>query len=221
MLRYITFFLFIALTANSLSQVIEKDTMTIEIIKKVTKSPWGMKFELGALYHHMPTQKYLKDQIAYSGGITCFYNHIFIRCDVFSIDFKPKYPIVFSDYLFNTDAEFTSINLNTELGYNIDYSDKWGTDLRFGVNFTDFSLVNSDDLGGSYTSEMIAGAIIGLTLERYIKLKDLKFLMINLNFDYYSTNYNSISRDLIRSSLNCSLTVAYKFWYSKTIKTTN
>ncbi len=68
---------------------------------------------------------------------------------------------------------------------------------------------------------MIAGAIIGLTLEKYIKLKDLKFLVINLNFDYYSTNYNSISRDLKRSSLNCSLTVAYKFWYSKDIKTTN
>lgn len=194
--------------------------MTIEITRKVTKSPWGMKFELGALYHHMPAQKHIKNQVAFIGGITCLYNHIFVRCEVFSIDFKPKYPIFFSDYVFNVDDEFTSINFNTELGYSINFSNKWGSNLRFGVNCTDFSLVNSEDLGTTYTSEMIAGAIIGLTLERYIKLKDLKFLIINLNLDYYSTNYNSVSRDLKRSSFNCSLTVAYKFWYRKTIMNT-
>jgi len=215
------FLLLIALTSNALSQVVRRDTINIEIKKKVTKSPWALKFGLGGLYHQMPNQTVIKDQMAYKGCIALFYNHVFLKSEIFSIDFKPQKLIFFDDYLFDENCQFTSINLNTELGYSLDFNYKWGADFKLGANITDFDLVSSDDFRGSYTSDMIAGAVLGLTLNRHIKLRELKYLVIGLNIDYYTTNYRSVSRDLKRSSLNYSFDITYKFWYSKRIKETD
>jgi hypothetical protein len=221
MRKILPFILFITLTSNVLSQVVGRDTINIEIKKKVTKSPWALKFGIGGVYHQMPHQTVIKDQMAYMGCIALFYNHMFLKSEIFSMDFKPQRLIFFDDYLFDENCLFTSINLNTELGYSLDFNTKWGTDIKFGANITDFDLVSSDYFRGSYTSDMITGAILGMTLNRYIKLRELRYLVIGLSIDYYTTNYRSVSRDLKRSSLNYSLDITYKFWYSKRIKETN
>jgi hypothetical protein len=212
---------FLSIVSISFSQMIDNDTLTIKIIKKITKSPWGMKFGIGGLYHQMPNQNYINNKLAFAGSISLFYNHIFIRGEVFSIDFSPNDYIYFGKYLFSTKAEFTSINLNTELGYCINFNKKWSSDFRIGMNFTDFNLVNSEELGVSYTSETIAGVLFGITLERYFKLNVFRYLVLGLNIDYYSTNYGSISPDLNRGSINYSLTAAYKFWYQRSLDALN
>jgi hypothetical protein len=68
---------------------------------------------------------------------------------------------------------------------------------------------------GSYSSDHVTGVILGITMDRYIKFNGLKYLVLGLNIDYYSTNYNSLSPDLNKSALNFSLTAAYKFWFNK------
>ena len=176
------------------------------------KSSWGMKFEIEGLFHQMTNQDIVNSKFVLAGSISLFYKQLFIRTEVYTIEFSPKNSMVIGDYIFFDNAEFISININPEIGYCFNINDNWSSDVRLGVNITNFDLSNSEDLG-SFSSDFVTGVIFGGTLDRYIKLKGFKYLVLGLNLDYYSTNYGKISPDLNKSALNFSITAAYKFWF--------
>ncbi len=195
------------LISKSFSQIIEDDILN-------SKSKWGMKLEVGGLLHHMPNQTQVDAKLSLAGSFSIFYNNLFLRNEIYTIEFSPKNMIVFGKYIFFDDTEFISINLNPEIGYCFNISNKWSSDIRLGLNITNFDLKYTEELG-SYSSDFVTGVVLGLTMDRYIKFNGLKYLVLGLNIDYYSTNYNSISPDLDRSAINFSLTAAYKFRFNK------
>jgi len=211
MKHIICILVFLLLITNSFSQIIEKDTLNNKL---VNKSNWGLKFEVGGLLHQMPNQNQVDSKLTLAGSISIFYKHLFLRSEIYTIEFSPKNNMVFGKYIFFDNAEFISININPEIGYCFNINDKWSSDIRLGVNITNFDLKYTEELG-SYSSDYVTGVILGVTLDRYIKFNGLKYLVLGLNIDYYSTNYNSISPDLNKSALNFSLTAAYKFWFNK------
>jgi hypothetical protein len=201
--------MFFSLISNSFSQTIEDDTLNNA---GAIRSSWGMKFEVGGLFHQMPNQDIVDNKFVLAGSISLFYKQLFIRTELYTFEFSPKNSMVIGDYIFFNNAEFISININPEIGYSFNINNNWSSDIRLGVNITNFDLSNSEDLG-SFSSDFFTGVILGGTLDRYIKFQGFKYLVIGLNIDYYSTNYGTISPDLNKSSWNFSITAAYKFWF--------
>jgi hypothetical protein len=95
-----------------------------------------MKFEVGGLIHKMTNQNQVDAKLALAGSITVFYKHFFLRNEVYTIEFAPKNSIIIGKYIFFDDAEFISMNINPEIGYCFNISDKWSSDIRLGVNIT-------------------------------------------------------------------------------------
>ena len=198
-----------SILSNSFSQTIENDKLNNA---GAIKSSWGMKLEIGGLYHLMPNQDIVNSKFVLAGSISLFYKQLFIRAEVYTFEFSPENQMVIGDYIFFDNAEFISININPEIGYCFNINNNWSSDIRLGLNITNFDLSNSEDLG-SFSSDYVTGIIFGGTLDRYFKFQGFKYLVIGLNIDYYSTNYGTLSHDLNNSSLNFSITAAFKFWF--------
>lgn len=213
-MRHIVFILlFSAFITSSYTQSINNDTLTC---KSTVKSPWGMKFEVGGLFHVMPQQNIVNNKFVLVGSFSVFYKKLFFRNEVYTFTFSSNDFMEIDGYVFSTEAEFISINLNSEIGYSFYLGNNWSSDIRLGANFTNFDLSNSEELG-SFSSDFVTGAIFGITLNRYFEFHRFKYLILGINIDYYSTNYSAISPDLNKSSLNFSLTAAYKLWFHKSM----
>jgi len=203
------------LITNSFSQKTNCDKLINNGI--FIKSQWGIKFEIEGLLHQKLNQDFVKNKLVTAGGFSVFYKKFFLNNEVYTVEFSPIKEMHFDNKIFDNTAEFISINFNTVIGYSYNYNNNWGSDFRIGVNLTDIDLKNSEEINEVYMSNFVMGVIVGISLDRYIKLKDFKYLVLGLGIDYYSTNYQSISSNLNRSSMNYSLTIGYKFWFSKKI----
>jgi hypothetical protein len=216
-MRYINILFFVLLTvSNSFSQKIENDTLVIS--EKSVISPWGMKFEVGGLFQQQFNHDYIDNKIAPVVGISLFYKGLYGKIEVSSIDFNPNKYMHFGNQVFDNAAEFSFINMNMELGYCYNLLKNWSADFRVGFNMTNLFLNNSEEVNAFYSSDMIFGAIFGIGMERYIRLRTNRFIVISAGIDYYTTDYKSLSSDLNQSSINYSLTVGYKFWYRRSFK---
>lgn len=183
--------------------------------KKTVNRQLGLKFEIGGLLHQKLNQNFINAKLAYAGGISLSYKLLYIKNEVYTIEFSPNKEMHFDKIVIDNTAKFISLNLNSSLGYMYYFNSIWSSSFWIGINMTDFDIVNSEEINEIYSSNFLIGGIVGTSIDRYIELKDNKCLALSLGIAYYSTNYNSISRDLKRSSLNYSLSVAYIFWFKK------
>lgn len=207
--RVVFFLMLVSLFLNSFSQQVEDDTSALAP-KWFTQGFLAFQAGAGPLFCHMPGQDHIRSQLALDGNFLLFYNHLFIKGELFSFDFRLRDPIEFDHYEFPTDAEFTVMNFNAEIGYSIDLDEQWGIDLRIGGSFCEFSLLYDEDIGFDYTSQVISGPVFGLTLNRYVPFSKFRFLVIGLNMDYAAINYGTISPDLNKGLIQCSLFAAFK-----------
>lgn len=209
MQRVAFFLMLVPLFLNSFSQQVEDDT-TVLAPKWSTQGSLAFQVGAGPLFYHMPGQDHIGSRLALDGNFLLSFNHIFVKGELFSFDFRLKDPVEFDHYEFPTDAEFTVMNFEGEIGYRIDLDEQWGIDLRMGGAFCEFSLLNEEDIGFAYTSQVISGPVFGLTLNRYVPFRKFRFLVIGLNMDYAAINYGTISPDLNKGSIQCSLMAAFK-----------
>jgi hypothetical protein len=203
------FLMLVPLFLNSFSQQAEDETSVLSP-KGSTQGSLAFQAGAGPLFFHMPGQDHIRSQLALDGNFLLFYNHLFVKGELFSFDFRLRDPVEFDHYVFPTDAEFTVMNFDGEIGYSIDLDEQWGIDLRMGGAFREFSLLNEEDIGFDYTSQVISGPVFGLTINRYVSFSRSRFLVIGLNMDYAAINYGEISPDLNKGSIQCSLIVAFK-----------
>ena len=202
------------LTMNLYSQKNDNDTLSG---KRLVKSPWAIKIESGALKHQMFNPDYIDNKTIQITDFTVFYKNFYLTYGAFIYEFKPNKIMVFDNTTVNTQHEFSSFNLNMALGYSYDFHKNWSTDIKIGFNITDFEILNSKETNLIYESDIITGAMIGLGVDRYFKLKRFNYIVIGLGIDYYKTDYSKISSEMKPTSLNYSLTIGYKGFFKKII----
>lgn len=216
-MRFLLFFLCMYLNlSDTFSQKLSKDTLSFG---KVVHSSWGIQFSAGSTLHQKLNQEIVNNRIASTIGLTLNWKNLNLSCDGFFLNFNPTREILFNNIpLDSRTSGFKSFNLNTALDYNYNFHRNWGTTLRLGINITELRVTKPVFINTTLKSDVISGAIIGLGVNRYTRLKRFNYLVSGLRVDYYSTNYSRLSPNLSRSSLNYSLFLAYKAWFIRIIE---
>jgi hypothetical protein len=210
---HLAIFIFILVT-NLQSQQLDNDTLPCSYI---VKSPWAVKATTGVVFHQMSNQNFVDNKFAQRADLDIFYKNYFLSYGAFMYLFNPNREMIFGNYRVGPEAELLSINLIMAIGYNYAFQKNWSAGFRFGFNATRFEIVNAEKINLYYSSKVIAGALLGIQLERYFKLKGFNYIVLSALTDYYTTDYSKASRDLKSSALNYSFTIGYKKYFKKII----
>lgn len=194
------------------SQKISNDTL---YNKTLVKSKWALKIESGVFYHQMSNTSFIENPITQITNITVSYKNFFFTYGAFYYDFKPLKNITFDNTALSNQNKLRATNLNVAFGYIFNFHEKWSSDIKIGSNSSIYEITNSNESNLSYKSDYISGTIIGVGIDRYIKIKRLNYIVVGFDIDYYSTDYSKLSDDLEPSSVNYSLTIGYKGFFRR------
>ena len=196
------------------------DTLNKEpykIIQCRTRSNVGFRFEIGISNYYYGEQT--TSWLGQHGGPN--FNFI-LTIDKLNFGFRfkpwtidPKKEMDFNGQIVPTTAKLNSIKLDYYVGYSLDFEKLISLEPYIGYNHSSFIVINEDELSQKFSFKETSGLIIGITLNKYFKIKEYEYVSVFGTGGYGFVNYNKVHSDLDNGYFEWNLGIAYKGFFTK------
>ncbi len=128
---------------------------------------------------------------------------------------NPKQEMDFNGQTLPTTAELNNIKLDYYVGYSLDFDKLISVEPYVGYNRTSFLVINEDEIKQEFSFNKTGGLILGMTLNKYFKIKEHEYISVFGTAGYGFVDYKKVHPDLDNGYFEWNLGIAYKGFITK------
>jgi hypothetical protein len=174
----------------------------------------GVRLEVGvSSFHYNKNTKYwIGNHVAPN------FNFIFTY-DKFNFGFRfkpftvnPQKELLFDNKTLRQEALLNPIKLDFYLGYSFDFK-HLSIEPYFGLSHNNFVVINQRELNETFSIPSATGFINGITVNKYFKTRDCRYITIFSNVGYSIIDYKKVHNELGANYFEWTLGVALKGFF--------
>lgn len=177
----------------------------------------GIRVDIGIskYYYNPPTKAWLGNHNGLSIGLILAIKHFNIGFRFKPWTVNPNQNLVFNSDTLSKLAKLNPVKLDYFLGYSFNFKYNISIEPYIGYSRTVFAVINENDLKTKFTIPAANGFITGLSLNKYFKLKNAKYIGLFANLGYSSVNYKTTHKSLGNGYTEWTLGISYKGFIEK------
>lgn len=236
MRKHCIIFIFLFLTINGHGQQYNRDricgtdTISVDYVHRMTGkriqykafectqvSKLGIRFDVGfnTYSYNARTKLWLGNHNGAIFGLVFAYKNFNL-----GFHFKPATVSPGSELIFNGDtlrknAQLNPIKIECDLSYSIDFKYNFSMEPYIGFTRNSFHVINEEDINKTYTIPNSFGMTAGVTINKYFKLKELKFISLFVRYGYGLTDFKKTNDQLGTGYSDLAIGLSYKAFYKR------
>jgi len=183
------------------------------------RSKIGARLEIGvsSFHYNKSTRDWIGNHVAPN------FNFIFVY-DKFNFGFRfkpftvsPEKELLFDNKTLRQEANLNPIKLDFYLGYSFDFK-HLSIEPYLGLSRNNFVVINQNELNETFSIPSATGFINGITVNKYFKTKNYKYISIFSNVGYSIIDYKKVHSTLGANYFEWTLGVALKGFFTKNFR---
>lgn len=236
MKKAFSIFIFFILAATCYGQLYNKekhcgaDTINVDTYNRKTGesikykafectqvSNFGIRVDIGfnTYSYSNNTKQWLGDHNGALFGLTLAYKNFNFGVKFKPATVNPKSVLVFNGDTLPKNADLNPIKFEYDISYSLALKYNFAIEPYIALTNNSFHVINEKDLNKNYKISKIIGLTTGLTLNKYFKLNEFKFLAVFVKYGYGFTNFKKANSQLGRGYSDFSVGIAYKAFYKR------
>ena len=178
----------------------------------------GIRFEFGPVFstYNRATENWFGDHGGAILGAAFVHDklNLGVRLKAESNDY-PKSELVFNGDTIPYEATLNLIRIDYYAGYSLDLKFNFSIEPYIGITRNLFLVTNEDSLNKEFNIPKCTGLNAGITLNKYLRLKEFQFLSIFLTYGYGFSNFKKLHNSLGSGYSEWGFGLAYKVFAKK------
>lgn len=173
----------------------------------------GIRFDFGPVFnsYNRATENWLGNHAGAILGAAFVHDKVNIGLKMkFESNVDPRSELVFKGDTVPYEAKLNPIRLDFYAGYSLNLKLNFTIEPYIGMTRNLFYVINEEELNKEFNIPGFTGFNMGVTLNKYFRLKEFQFLSIVLGYGYGSSNFKRINSLLGSGYTEWSFGLAYK-----------
>lgn len=128
---------------------------------------------------------------------------------------NPHHNLIFNNDTLTGNADLNPVKLDYYLSYSFNFKYNLSLEPYLGYSKTVFAVINEDEIKKQFNIPTASGLIAGVSLIKYIKLKEAGYLGVFANWGFSNVNYTSTHESLGRGYSEFTIGVLIKSLYKR------
>jgi hypothetical protein len=175
-------------------------------------SKLGIRVELGFNHYryNTKTENWLGNHNGPLLGLTIAYGDFNVGVKFKPATIRPKQNLDFNGEQLTSDAKLNPNKIDYDLSYSLNFRHNISLEPYIALTANSFVVINEKELGKSYHINKTKGLTAGVTLNKYLHLRDFQFLSVFARYGYGLTNFKTVNPNLGAGYSDIAIGIAYK-----------
>ena len=193
------------------------DTDSIKVItcKKVSKVGWRVDAGVSGYSYSEKTKQWLGNHGGPSIGFFLLYKKF-----SFGLKFKPwtvnpAKALVFTGDTLTQNSKVNPVKIDYAVSYSIDLKHNLALEPYFGLTDNIFEVINEDELQKTFEIPDSKGVILGISFNKYFKVREFEFFTIFICSGYSFANFARTHEALGQGYFEGTIGIGYKGFFTR------
>ncbi len=206
------------------------DTVAVDYVHRMTgqriqykafsctqASALGIRFDVGfnTYAYNARTRSWLGNHNGALFGLALVYKNFNLGFSFKPATVNPQTALMFNGDTLGNNADLNPIKIQCDLGYSIDFLYNFSVEPFIGFTRHSFHVINEKDLNKNYIIRKAFGVTTGVTLHKYFRLKELKFMSLFVKYGYGFADFKRTHPQLGAGYSDLSFGISYKAFYKR------
>jgi hypothetical protein len=185
------------------------------ICKKRSKVAFRMEVGISRYYYNKSTANWLGNHGGPNFNFFLEYDKINVGMKFKPWTVNPRETLNFNGSSLSEIAKLNPIKIDFTVGYSLNSEPNISFEPFLGYTRSSFQVINEDVLQQQYSIPKTGGFLVGLTINKYIKLKNYENVSIFGNAEYCFVDFSKVHPTLTQGYFEWTLGLAFKNFFPK------
>lgn len=181
------------------------------------RSKFGVRLEIGIskYYYDQKTSNWIGNHFGPTFNLYFSYDKFNIGARFKPFTVNPNEELNFNNQILNKNAKLNPNKIDYVIGYSFNHQTNFTIEPTIGYSLAKFVVINQKEINQSFSFPNIGGLIIGITINKYFRIKEIEYIAFFISTNYCFIDYSIIHPNLGKNYFELNFGLALKGFFEK------